>query len=117
MKLNVNLRPNRVTSTSRDGVMRIISAGCITSFGSLGNYLSPMYSTSQKFVRVYNLEKHRRRVRRYQVPGKKTMQSRVVKTAGWVGQYYDIPAELLKMAGLEVHQKSRFFQFRPARFG
>lgn len=115
MKLMLNIRPTRVTSSNRNQVMNAISGGHMPSVGTHGIYLTPYPGSRRETIRVYNLEKHNKRVERYKVSGKKKMQSRVVKPAHWVGHYYDIPVALLKLAGLKVEQRTRYFDIKTAR--
>lgn len=111
MKLILDIKPIRTTSSTHDGVLEAIRTNHYFCIGSLGNYLQPYPNQNRDTVRVYNLEKRRKRVERYRTRGKKATQSRVIKPAHWVGYYYDIPAQVLKMAGVKVSQTPRFFRF------
>lgn len=114
MKLILNIRPTRVTSASRDSVMRTISGGHISTLGTAGQYLAPYPGQRADTIRVYNLEKRRKRVKRVKVRGKKNLQSQIISPAHWVGHYYDISSEALKLAGVKVIQETRFFRFKRA---
>lgn len=115
MKLMLNVRPTRVTGTNRNQVMNAISGEHIPSVGTHGIYLTPYPGSRRETIRVYNLEKHNKRVERARSPGSKKTKSVVVSPAHWVGHYYDIPVALLKLAGLRVEQRTRYFDIRSAR--
>jgi len=111
MKIMLDIRPVTVTGSSRDQVMRTISSDHMPSVGSNGIYLTPYPGSSRVTIRVYNLEKHRKKVERFRKRGKRALQSRIIQPAHWVGRYYDIPVAALKLAKIKVRQETRFFRF------
>jgi hypothetical protein len=112
MKLTLNIQPVRVTSDSRARLVQTIQGSHTYSVGTLGTYLAPYPRYNQDTVRVYNLEKHRKKVQRL-AADKKTgkTRSRVISAAHWVGQYYDIPVAFLRAARIQVRQETRYFRF------
>jgi hypothetical protein len=111
MKLMLDIPPVTVTGSSRNQVMSAINAEHMPSVGSNGIYLTPYPGSRRMTIRVYNLEKHRKKVERFRKRGKRDLQSRIIKPAHWVGRYYDIPVAALKLAKIKVCQETRFFRF------
>ena len=116
MQLKLKLTPRQVTARTQDEVMSRIRDRHLYSFGALGNTLIPYPGDRKDHVRVYSLEKRRKKV---QLNGKINREAKngrpyfdrdVVRRAHWVGLYYDIPASLLEAAGLKVVQGRRTFE-------
>jgi hypothetical protein len=110
MKLTLNIRPVRVTATTRARVMSTIQGGHCVAMGSQGSYLAPYPGHNRDTVRVYNLEKRRKRVEITVHPRTKKVGRSVVSPAHWVGHYYDIPVEFLRLGRLRVRQLTRHFE-------
>lgn len=137
MQIKLNIKPVHVSGfdfidcpRSKQEVINLISRGQSTvSCGSQGTYLS--MGRDSRMARVYNLEKRRKVVEVLAKPKKWTKKmlrangfldtdvkytTRIVKTpAHWVGVYYDIPLDVLKLAGLKVVQGNRTFYITKAR--
>ena len=110
MNLNLKFRPVKVTGSSRNQVMNAISGGHISCAGSQGTYLSPYARYERDTIRVYSLEKRRKRVETVLDRKTKKRSRQVIAPAHWVGHYYDLPLNLLKTAGLRVVQRTRHFE-------
>jgi hypothetical protein len=110
MNINLKFRPVRVTGSSRSTVMSAISGGHVYTMGSNGIYLAPYPGRDSGTIRVYNLEKHRKKVEIVLNRKTKKPSRRVVTPAHWVGHYYDLPLDLLRTAGLKVNQHTRYFE-------
>lgn len=133
MQIKLNIKPVRVSgfdaigqARTKDQLVRVISAGHLTAIDQYGSHLISYGAIRGDTVRVYNIEKRRRKIEILAKPKKWTKKKllangyeatdvvftkRVVKTpAHWVGFYYDIPVSLLKMAGLAVAQGPRTFR-------
>lgn len=135
MEFKFNIKPGHVSGfdffgrpRSKDEVVKKISAGHLVAVDKHGSYLISYGDKNGDTVRVYNIEKRRKKVEILTKPKKWTKKQllangyaatdsviikRIVKTpAHWVGFYYDIPVALLKMAGLAVVQGPRTFYFK-----
>lgn len=108
MQLKLKLAPRQVTGRTQADVMSRIRDRHLYSFGALGNALIPYPGDRKDHVRVYSLEKRRKRVERTVTKGGR--MTNVISRAHWVGIYYDIPASLLEAAGLQVVQGNRTFE-------
>lgn len=116
MQLKLKLTPRKVTGRTQAEVMDRIRDRHLNSFGALGYALTPYPCDRKDHVRVYSLEKRRKKV---QMTGKRNKagglgqrlvgQREVISRGHWVGIYYDIPASLLEAAGLKVVQGPRTF--------
>jgi hypothetical protein len=110
MQLTLNIRPTRVTGSSRDLVLSSISSGHVFSTGTNGNYLAPYTRHGSETIRVYNLEKRRKRVEIQEDHRTSKKSRKVIRPAHWVGHYYDIPRDFLAIARVRVVQHTRFFE-------
>jgi hypothetical protein len=110
MQLKLNLTPRQVTARTQAEVMSRIRDRHLFSFGGLGNALIPYPGDRKDHVRVYSLEKRRKRVER--VNTGLVRSTHVISRGHWVGNYYDIPASLLEAAGLKVVQGPRTFEIK-----
>lgn len=117
MQLKLKLNPRKITARTQVEVLSKIRDRHLFSVGAIGSALTPYPGDRKDHVRVYSLEKRRKKVERHRVAGKmvngtkltgKTV-SKVISPAQWVGIYYDIPASLLEAAGLKVVQDHRTF--------
>lgn len=107
MQLKLKLAPRKITARTQAEVMSRIRDRHLHSFGALGNALIPYPGDRKDHVRVYSLEKRRKRVERKRTDG--GVLTEVISRGHWVGLYYDIPASLLEAAGLRVVQGQRTF--------
>jgi hypothetical protein len=107
MQLKLTLTPRKVTGRTQTEVMSRIRDRHLFSWGGLGNALTPYPGDRKDHVRVYSLEKRRKKVR---LTGKRERE--VISRGHWVGIYYDIPASLLEAAGLKVVQGHRTFEIQ-----
>ena len=108
MQLKLKLNPIKVTGRTQTEVLNRIRDRHLFSVGGLGNALTPYPGDRKDHVRVYSLEKRRKRVERKVIPT--GVLTEVISRAHWVGIYYDIPASLLEAAGLKVVQGRRTFE-------
>lgn len=134
MKITVKLKPQHVNGFDWNGrphsqkdILAIIRSGHVDNWSNSGNRALSPYR-GEDMVRVYSLEKHRKKVQVLAKPKRWTKKelrangfndtdvkftTRVVtKPAHWTGIYYDIPTSILKMAGLRVVQTTRTFHFQ-----
>ena len=112
MQLRLNISSKIVKDESRAAVMARISSGFCAHYSSkYGNYLVPFRITSDYMIRVYSLEKRRKKVSRKVVRNKTV--STVISKAHWVGTYYDIPISVIKFMNVKVVQLTRHFEFVP----
>lgn len=110
MQLKLNLNPIKVTGCTQTEVLNRICNRHLHSSGALGNALIPYPGDRKDHVRVYSLEKRRKRVQRKTTKG--GVITEVISRGHWVGLYYDIPASLLEAAGLKVVQGQRTFRIQ-----
>lgn len=108
MNLVYKVRPVVLTADNKHTLMPMVTRGTYFSTGKYGQYYASVGRDSD-FIRVFNLEKRRKRVVRSVVNGKKT--STVVRRAHWVAFVYDIPEDVFKMLKLKVIQGNRTFYF------
>lgn len=124
MELKIKLTPHKyfktavlagsmyepVSSTIRETLMGISYNHCRSSDKYSSNTLKPIprYDNSET-VRVYSLEKRRKKVELITDPKllKRGIKRKVVSPAYWIVTYYDIPTALLKIANLKVIQGQR----------
>lgn len=111
MKLSVEFKPVRVTSRYRCGVLAKIKGTRFSQMSTLnGSYLCNSWTDLEtKTIRVYSLEKRRKRVKRI-MDNNKTIRSEVISPDCWIGHYYDIPHAIIKALNLRVEQGSRTFK-------
>ena len=117
MQLKLTLTPRKVTGRTQTEVMSRIRDRHLLSWGGLGNALIPYPGDRKDHVRVYSLEKRRKKVR---LTGKRNKansnqsywEREVISRGHWVGIYYDIPASLLEAARLKVVQGHRTFEIQ-----
>lgn len=139
MKLTLKLKPTRVVRNTVSEIRAVITGRhCWTGAGgrewSISGYMP--YTRGAKdpeFVRVYSLEKRRKKVEVLEKPvkwNKKKLRANgylptdekwdkrvVVEPAHWVGHYYDIPVVMIRMLGLEVKQGTRTFTIKQIKKG
>jgi hypothetical protein len=108
MNLIYKVKPVVLTADSKRTLMPMVTRGTCFSIGTYGQHYAPVGSEFN-FIRVFNLEKRRKRVVRSVVKGKKT--STVVRPAHWVAFVYDIPMEIFKSLKLKAVQGNRTFYF------
>ena len=111
MQLRLNISPKIVKDESRAAVMTRISSGFCAQYSKYGNYLAPFHMTGDYVIRVYSLEKRRKKVSRKVVRNKTV--STVISKAHWVGIYYDIPISVIKFMNVKLVQLTRHFVFVP----
>ena len=106
MEFRTKVQSRKIEGRSKEAILSKINLGGWTG-GSFGSHY--MHGgRDNDYIRVVNLHKVNKKVERFtDKKGKK--QSRVIKSAHWIGYYYDIPKTLLTLNKLEVIQKSRNF--------
>lgn len=107
MQLKLKLNPRQITGRTQVEVLGKIRDRHMFSVGAIGSALTPYPGDRKDHVRVYSLEKRRKRVQRKTTKG--GVITEVISRGHWVGLYYDIPASLLEAAGLRVVQDQRTF--------
>lgn len=111
MIIPVNIKPiyYKVQGTKSSIMERITSYHCRT-FGSSNGINYDGYVSwrdkEKRYVRVFNLIKHNRKVERYCNNSKCR-----IKPMYWEAFVYDIPIELLEITGCNVSQYNRNFKF------
>ena len=110
MQLKLTLTPRKITGRTQTEVMSRIRDRHLYSWGGLGNALTPYPGDRKDHVRVYSLEKRRKKVKR--IASRDGVYTEVLSRSHWVGIYYDIPASLLEAAGLKVVQGHRTFEIQ-----
>lgn len=110
MQLKLKLTPRKVTARTQAEVVDRIRDRHLNSFGALGYALTPYPCDRKDHVRVYSLEKRRKKVKR--TVTKQGRYTEVISRGHWVGIYYDIPASLLEAARLKVVQGARTFEIK-----
>lgn len=107
MKITTNIKPLFFVASTKKELVQTITRGCCYSIFANGNCWTLDGFPSFKTVRAYNIEKHRKKVKRTRVNGKTV--STVVSPNRWFGYVYTIPTDLLKATGLKVIQTERTF--------
>ena len=110
MQLKLKLNPRQITARTQTEVLGKIRDRHLFSVGGLGSALTPYPGDRKDHVRVYSLEKRRKRVQRKDTKG--GVITEVISRTHWIGIYYDIPASLLEAAGLKVIQEHRTFRIQ-----
>lgn len=109
--------PRQMTETNVDSlrsrIQRGIRYGLISSSTRFGNGI---HAEGSKTVRVYNLQKQRpKRVqsdkKTYDGRDGKIAVTKITERGHWTAAVYDIPIDMLQLAGLKVRQGARTFQF------
>ena len=108
MQLKLNIKPTMVTGLTKADVVSKISAGHVWSVYRNGKHLISYPKHKKDTIRVYSLEKRRKKTR-HGIRNNGKYFSETLRDAHWVGYYYDIPAEILKLAKLAVYQQDRNF--------
>lgn len=109
------VRPTLKTGVTRDSLVNAIQRGLRLATFSFGDYGHGIVSHDHKTIRVYNLQKVRPKKKQsqtasYQNEDGKTIRKTKIEHAGhWNAYVYDFNIEMLKHAGLTVHQGSRTF--------
>ena len=114
MKLNIEFKPVRVTGRDKCEVLSKISGTRFSYMSTLnGSYMCNSWAALEnKTVRVYSLEKRRKRVKRI-MDNNKTLRSEIISPDHWIGHYYDIPHSVIKALNLRVEQGARTFKITP----
>lgn len=125
MAIVVKYRPSRISAKDRDRVLRMIR----NDESVWGDYKDRFYpavngvligNSGGKFegmVRLYNLEKHnpkaithKRVITRGKRKGEVEVTREVIRQGKWVAHYYDIPKDMIDMAG--TRQFTRYFKIK-----
>lgn len=107
MRLSLNIKPIRFESQTKEAVMRkAVGDRCFTVASCSAGY-APIGSQAVTVVRVFNLEKRRKRVQRSVVRGKRV--TKVLNRTHWVCYAYDFPIAVLTALGVKVMQGPRTF--------
>lgn len=105
MKLVLNIKPRKVTATTKESVLAKLGNRSGYTFSSLyGDYRA----STKTDVIVYNLQKVNKKTKQVK-KGDKTI-STIIRKKEWVMHYYYIPFDVLKALGLEVKQSNRNFK-------
>ena len=111
MYIKLNLKPMVMEAHTKSELLAKIKSGgyCQTySFVKGVRIQGLMEVNKAKHVRVYNLEKHNRKMEQYFHRGEK--HSRMRNPLYWRAFVYDIPLEVLITANLSVFQDNRTFR-------
>lgn len=114
IKLNVNAR--RVTGRTKHEIVSKLRSTMVRGFGN--RYTNALVSfkitgNEEQVVRVYNIEKRRKKVVRSEPNKKGKRTTKPISPNHWVGFYYDIPVAVLNFANLKVVQNNRNFDLVP----
>ena len=116
MRLKIKHTVMMVGETKAD-LVRKIGRDHLPSYSSYGNCLTPYPKFKQDTVRVYSMEKRRRKVERtierFKNGNIKKRSTEVIHYSQWIGYCYDIPVEVLKIGKLKVVQESRTWKLVP----
>lgn len=105
MKLTMNIKPTKKEAYTKQGAKPRIRGVFGSKYCSYGSNIME----DDKYVYVYNLEKHRKKSERYGANNNKLKKARIVSKK-WVCYYYQIPIELLKIMNVRVVQGNRTFK-------
>lgn len=107
MQISVKIDPIYFEcSTKADILSKITKNHLFVISSTWGNCFINIRKTNE--IRVYNIQKHRRKVIQRKDQNNNTM-STIVSRSKWVGYVYDIPIDLIRSANLKVNQKTRNF--------
>ena len=107
MRLSLNIKPIQFEGRTKKEVMRkAVGARCFT-VSSFGAGYASISSQGVTVVRVFNLEKRRKRVQRSVVRGNRV--TKVLRRTHWVCYAYDFPSAVLTALGVAVMQGHRTF--------
>ena len=115
MKLLVKFVPVKVTGATKELVKEnILKTRFVYTVCKNGNFFINMgadniHETSRSVVRLFCLEKRRKKVKRVIKDGK-TVSSKVISKGHWVGHYCDIPYSVILSLDLKVQQGNRTFK-------
>lgn len=111
MYIKINLQPMVMEASTKSELLSKIGSGYCHTYtlikGVRIHGLSPLMGKADH-VRVYNLEKHNRKMEHYTERGQK--KSRMRNPLYWRAFVYDIPLDVLKTANLSVFQENRNFR-------
>lgn len=110
MYIKLNLKPTVMKAHTKSELLYKIESGYVHTYALIkGVRIHALMEVSNpKHVRVYNLEKHNRKMEQYFQRGEK--HSRMKNPLYWRAYVYDIPIELLTIANLSVFQENRTFK-------
>jgi hypothetical protein len=132
MSITFKLKPNFVSgfdfigrARTKEDVLQVIRNDYILSFCYGLGYTGCLRPSNGHWIRVYSLEKHRKKVRVLDKPIKWTKKKlkdngflpteekytyrEIIHPTHWVGVYYDIPVEMLRLMGMKAVQKKHHF--------
>lgn len=114
MKLWIEFKPTPVVGKTKMEILNKISSGVYSfMYTCNGHYLCSSFAeTPNKTIRVYSLEKRRKKVQR-NIKNNKTISSTVISPDHWIGNYYDIPYSVAKALNIKVEQFARTFKISP----
>lgn len=119
MAIVIKIKPVKISAKSKQDIIRKLEGDFRTGFvrhygfGLLGRG----GGHHEGIVRLYNLEKHNRKVKitkrtitRGKRKGEVEVTREVVRTSGWVAHYYDVPKDMVEIKGTQ--QKERNFTLK-----
>lgn len=125
MKVYTNIPKTTYVETTKNNIVaRIKNAFRMACYGSstiLGSGIIVSNNSSRPdVIRVYNLEKRRAKK---EISPKKTFkgqkgdiaQTKIVERGHWIAQTYDFNSDVLKAAGITVHQGTRTFKIKDSK--
>ena len=121
MFLKIKLKPRTIRRNTRQEVMNAIRCGHCYTVSPNHSCLQPLSRSFKEAggkVRVYNLQKIRKKTRQIKykngnvktgaVKGR-TRKSEIVRKAEWIAHVYDVDVALLKGANIHIRQRMRTF--------
>lgn len=116
MKISVKVKPYKYTAGSKENVMRKGLNNAYVSFSNYGVHYTKHSAGSNKFAYVYTLEKHKQKFihELYKTGPSKGKTKKIVKVRDkqWIMHVYKFDLELLRLAGITLHQKTRTFEIK-----
>jgi hypothetical protein len=100
MYITIKLTPKKITAPTKAAILSKIDSMGIYTFSAHGHY----YRDKFGFVIAYNMEKHRRKVKRLPNRGKE-----IIRANHWVAHIYHISETILSYKGCMIKQYSRNF--------
>lgn len=114
MIFQTKIKPTFYIGATREDILDKIKQGynpIVSVYASLALKPCP-YLVNKDHIRVYNIEKRRKKVNRFSKNGKS--HSTVINGNHWIGYVYDFPVELLKVSRKKLVQRQRFFEIENA---
>lgn len=120
MDINIKIKPTVLRASTKALLLAKITRGHSLTCSRIGWYYSPVgRGQDNGKVRVYTMQKFKRKVKRVpwgkkEVKGSTHLKSVLVHNGFWEAHVYDIPAAVFDLVKGEVKQGNRTFTFKKA---